>query len=103
MKWDWRDDAACRGEDPESFFIVEHSASANQRREERKTICWTCPVRPWCLITAVRQRSPWGVVGGYDMEDLTSEKRRAAEAEAMIELWTSDGIGPDEVREALLR
>lgn len=105
MSLNWRKRAACRDADPESFFVIEHNALANQRRKERADICWDeCPVRAWCLITAVTRREPWGVFGGYDMEKMTRpEKRKAARTEAVVELLMSDEIAFDEVAEALSR
>jgi WhiB family redox-sensing transcriptional regulator len=102
MNKDWRSEAACRNEDPESFFILEHNAAANLRRAERMAICWRCPVRQWCLLTAIRRRDRWGVFGGYDMEVLNnhSDKRDAAKSEATVELWFA-GVSLDEVESVL--
>ncbi|MGI5223573.1 WhiB family transcriptional regulator [Actinoallomurus sp. CA-142502] len=43
----WRDEAACRGMDPELFFPVGGVAASTRR------LCSRCPVREDCLIEAV--------------------------------------------------
>ena len=62
----WTVYAACRGADPELFFLRD----AQQRRA--KKICLHCPVRLACLAEALEHRIEFGVWGG-----MTERERRA--------------------------
>lgn len=64
---DWRDQAACRGEDPDLFFPYPGETI---RIENAKAICRSCPVWMECLQWATEQRVE-GVWGGT-----TEEERR---------------------------
>jgi WhiB family redox-sensing transcriptional regulator len=67
---DWRDEAACRGEDPDQFFASEVTPSGQAAIRHAKVICWRCPVMQECGQWAFRNREPFGVYGGV------SEKER---------------------------
>ncbi|MFN2347613.1 MAG: WhiB family transcriptional regulator [Dermatophilaceae bacterium] len=62
---DWRDAAACRGDNTEFFF-----SAAGERLA--KEICSSCPVQDACLAYALRTQQEDGVWGGF-----TAEERRA--------------------------
>jgi WhiB family redox-sensing transcriptional regulator len=64
----WRDEAACRDENPELFFPLPSNPAAERRA---KAICWTCPVREDCLTDALTTGASEGIWGG-----LTDEERR---------------------------
>ncbi|MGW1675989.1 WhiB family transcriptional regulator [Saccharopolyspora sp. NPDC002376] len=49
---DWRDDAACRGEDPEMFAPATFTGPGAVQAMEAKEICWRCPVAAECLAGA---------------------------------------------------
>ena len=68
---DWRERAACRGENPELFFPVGTSGPALQQIEQAKAICRRCPVVAECLAAALEHGEDAGIWGG-----LTAEERR---------------------------
>jgi WhiB family redox-sensing transcriptional regulator len=55
----WYNDAACKGSDPESFFIEDRGY---EYINTIKTICKGCPVKNDCLNFAVKYRMQgfWG-------------------------------------------
>jgi WhiB family redox-sensing transcriptional regulator len=55
----WRDQAACRGLDPEIFYPV-----SDEDADAAKAVCATCPVREACLEYALANRERDGVWGG---------------------------------------
>ena len=59
MNLSWRQRAACRGVDPDTFY-----PSAEEEAEEAKSICRVCPVRESCLEYALANRERDGVWGG---------------------------------------
>ncbi|HEY1919439.1 MAG TPA: WhiB family transcriptional regulator [Streptosporangiaceae bacterium] len=69
---DWRDRAACRGADPELFFLVGSAGPALVQLERAKRICTRCPSRGQCLEWALAHGHEAGVWGG------TSEDERRA-------------------------
>lgn len=56
---DWRDYAACRGDDPAIYFFEDTSPNHQARRT-----CYTCPVRIDCLEYATEHEKDWGVWAG---------------------------------------
>jgi WhiB family redox-sensing transcriptional regulator len=62
----WRDQARCRGVDPDIFHPSDEDDGA-----EAKAICAECPVREACLEYALTAREKDGVWGG-----LTARERR---------------------------
>lgn len=65
---DWRDQSACRDQDPELFFAST---------DEAKTLCARCPVTSQCLDLALATRSTDGVFGGLDEDERRNLNRRA--------------------------
>ena len=71
----WRDRAACRGTDTETFFATaprgshryDHEEAARDR-ESAKRVCRVCPVATECLEWAV-EHGEHGVWGGTDEND----------------------------------
>ena len=55
----WRDQAACRGLDPDIFYPV-----SDEDADVAKAICAACPVREACLEYALANRERDGVWGG---------------------------------------
>jgi WhiB family redox-sensing transcriptional regulator len=62
--YDWRDDAACRGHDPELWFPVGDSGLARAQTAEAKRVCVGCPVRQECTEYALGTGQYTGVWGG---------------------------------------
>lgn len=75
MNSHWREQAACRGTDPETFFpTAEDGPTYDAQVAVAKAICHRCPVRAQCLAEAL-DRIPYGIAGG-----LTPEERRTRRA-----------------------
>jgi WhiB family transcriptional regulator, redox-sensing transcriptional regulator len=55
----WRDQAACRGLDPEIFYPV-----SDDEADAAKAVCAACPVRGACLEYALANRERDGIWGG---------------------------------------
>ena len=53
---DWRDGAACVGEDPELFFPTSTSGTSIWQIEEARGVCRRCPVTTDCLAWALDAR-----------------------------------------------
>ena len=74
----WRDEAACRGVDPNVFFPL-----TDKEAEPALAICATCPVREPCLDFAILTRQVDGVWGGTtESERKRIARRRRAAARA---------------------
>ena len=61
---DWRSRAACRDDDPETWFPTGSSGPALAQTEQAKAVCRRCPVVDECLTWALDQRVEFGVWGG---------------------------------------
>ncbi len=68
---DWRNDAACRNEDPDLFFPIGSTGPAVEQADQAKQICMTCSVREECLEYALASNQDAGIWGG-----LTEDERR---------------------------
>lgn len=68
---DWRDRAACVGEEPELFFPIGTGARAAQQVAEAKSVCARCTVTARC-VTFASDHGYLGVWGGLD----ENERRR---------------------------
>ena len=58
---EWKEDAACLGEDYDTFFP---NVGYNQHNLEARKICAICPVKKQCLMFAVNNRINYGIWGG---------------------------------------
>lgn len=76
----WRNYAACRGTDPETFFPIGTSGPAITQRQNAEATCSGCPVRIACLAFAVSAGIDHGIWGGLDPDERrnlrTATKRR---------------------------
>lgn len=79
---EWRDDAACREEDPELFFPIGETGPALLQTEAAKAVCHSCPAIDRCLQWAMESGQEHGVWGGTDEDDRRRMKRRAARKRA---------------------
>jgi WhiB family redox-sensing transcriptional regulator len=78
---DWRDQAACRNEDPDLFFPIGTSGPALLQTEQAKAVCRRCLVRERCLRWALDTGQCMGVWGGTsETERRVLLRRRRAEA-----------------------
>ncbi|WP_405533244.1 WhiB family transcriptional regulator [Streptomyces avidinii] len=78
----WRQEAACRWEDPDLFFPVGSSGPALIQIEEAKAVCHRCPVMENCLQWALEGGQDLGVCGGMSEDERRAVKRRTARARA---------------------
>ena len=73
----WRQQAACRHEDPDLFFPIGTSGPALLQTEQAKAVCRRCPVREPCLRWAMDTDQSLGVWGGTSETERRAMKRRA--------------------------
>lgn len=74
----WRDQARCRGIDPQVFHPSEEDEAA---ADAAKAICALCPVVDSCLEFAITAREKDGVWGGLTARErrrLIRQRRRSA-------------------------
>jgi len=60
MDLSWRLKGACRGLDPEIFYVASEDAAV----ERAKEVCDTCVVQQHCLEFALANREAEGIWGG---------------------------------------
>lgn len=78
MTGTWREQARCRGVDPQIFHPVEDDESA---ADPAKAVCELCSVREACLEYALAAREKDGVWGGMTARErrrLLRQRRRTA-------------------------
>lgn len=74
---DWRDRAACRGVDPETFFpLGEKTGEARVQIYEAKKICRRCPVVEECLREALKKGDAFAVRGNTTPEERRRLRRK---------------------------
>lgn len=74
----WRDQARCRGVDPQIFHPADEDEVG---AAQAKSICAVCPVREACLEFALSAREKDGVWGGLTARErrrLVRQRRRSA-------------------------
>jgi hypothetical protein len=77
----WRDRAACRGVDPETFFPTAHDGPVYAAQVAvAKSVCAGCPVRAECLDEAL-VRIPFGIAGGLTPEERRGHRQRVGKAD----------------------
>lgn len=81
----WRDEAACRGRDPQLWFPVleDHGRQRETQKVycEALRICHTCAVQQACLEYALEARESFGMWGGKtrpERETILRQRRRDA-------------------------
>lgn len=75
---DWRDRAACRGEDPELFFPIGTGHAALSQVERARGVCQRCLVIEECLRFALSTGQDAGIWGGLTAEERRALRRRSA-------------------------
>lgn len=73
----WRDRAACIGEDPELFFPEGKTGSTLHQMEEAKAVCRRCKVAEVCLKWALDSGQDAGVWGGMSEDERRALKSRS--------------------------
>jgi WhiB family redox-sensing transcriptional regulator len=70
-RWNWQQDAACRGTDGSWFFPPEREreSARNKRLARAKAVCMQCPVMADCRAYALQVGEPFGVWGGLSEEE----------------------------------
>lgn len=68
----WRNQAACKNEDPELFFPIGTTGPAIEQARTAKRVCTVCAVREECLEFALVSKQDAGIWGG-----LTEDERRS--------------------------
>lgn len=80
----WRAEAACKGVDPELFFVGRaDTASGQPDRAAAKAVCRRCPVRTECLdhaLAAGERHGIWGGLTELERKPLRPKRRRRAGA-----------------------
>ena len=66
---DWRDDAACRDEDPELFFPIGTTGIALEQVNAAKRVCARCPVQEDCLEFTLASNQDAGIWGGTSEDE----------------------------------
>lgn len=76
---DWRQDGACRSEDPSLFFApdgVETPADRDDRVSAARRICAECDVFDLCNRYAMSTRQQHGIWAGRDSDERAREIKR---------------------------
>jgi len=88
----WRDDAACRGSDPELFFPDGDIRSALAQAKMAKLICRGCPASLTCLSWALASGQQGGIWGGLTEDERHRLRRRGRHfrpaADSIREEWS---------------
>lgn len=82
---DWRDQAACVGEDPEIFFPLSDFSAPGAESSLARAICRTCPVIIACRTWAIDHGEDDGIWGA------TTAIQRRAIRRATGESFTDTG------------
>lgn len=69
--------AACRGADPELFFLPDGMREGPKLRhvEAAKAVCRRCPLIDDCAAWSLAERIPYGVWGGMSEDERAAELR----------------------------
>ena len=72
----WRSSGACRSADPDLFFPMSGTGSADKQIARAKSICAGCRVRQECLEFALSHDQTYGIWGGTTADDRRRDRRR---------------------------
>ena len=73
---DWRELAACRNSDPDTFFPVGTTGAAIDMIDKATAICRSCSVQEECLLYALATNQEAGVWGGLPEDDRRRYRKR---------------------------
>ncbi len=70
-RFEWQEDAKCRGMDSNMFFPIDNMRGARLREFEAraKEVCSGCSVQDSCKRHALQTREPYGVWGGLGLSE----------------------------------
>jgi WhiB family redox-sensing transcriptional regulator len=91
IRYDWQEDALCRGEDADLFFPERGSPGDSAKR-----VCVNCTVRLDCLEYALANSERYGIWGGLTERERTRLRRQAQRLFALV----ADG---EDIRDVLAR
>lgn len=77
----WRDQAACLGQDTERFYPVGSTGRAVEQAEEAKAICQAYPVATQCLEWALENNQHDDIWGGKTEDERRSLRRARQRAQ----------------------
>ncbi|MEV7246182.1 WhiB family transcriptional regulator [Streptomyces sp. NPDC093248] len=77
---DWRDQAACIGEDPEVFFPLADFSAPGTEASLARAICRRCPVIIACRTWAIDQGEDDGIWGATTAVQRRAIRRASAES-----------------------
>ncbi|MFG2266739.1 WhiB family transcriptional regulator [Streptomyces sp. NPDC048720] len=77
---DWRDQAACVGEDPEVFFPLADFSAPGAEASLARAICRRCPVILACRTWAIEQGEDDGIWGATTAVQRRAIRRASPEA-----------------------
>ncbi|MFF8867991.1 WhiB family transcriptional regulator [Streptomyces sp. NPDC015139] len=89
---DWRDQAACVGEDPEIFFPLSDLAAPHAEATLARAICRRCPVIIACRTWALEHGEDDGIWGATTAAQRRAIRRATTESPAASRRH-SDGLG----------
>lgn len=76
LRVSWREFAACRGMNPDTFFPVGEKVAADlEQIAFAKSVCEVCPVRQPCLDYAITYRQDYGIWGGFTETEVRRIRR----------------------------
>ena len=78
-RYNWQEEAACRGIEPEIFFPI-----SDEEAGPAKAICGGCDARRECLVFSFQNKERYGVWGGVTEKERIEMSRRGV-AQRMIE------------------
>jgi WhiB family transcriptional regulator, redox-sensing transcriptional regulator len=83
-RYNWQENAACRGIEPEIFFPV-----SDEEAGPAKAICSTCDVERYCLLFSFQNRERYGVWGGVTEKERIEMVRRGVASRMLSESLTA--------------
>ena len=83
----WRDQALCRGIDPELFY-----PERGESTREAKAVCAQCPVVEPCLDYALRTREVFGIWGGVAERERRTMRARKITARAHVAARATNAV-----------
>lgn len=94
--YDWRDDAACRDHDPETWFPIGETGTGTKLQiKEAIAVCAGCPVIEACEQFAADTNQVEGIWAGRTESERRARKRAAAR-NRQAAIARGETVGPRE-------